>query len=293
MNIKQWDEVHAVKARNGKLNNNIAQVITGKPTVFLTGTPIMSKPEDIFGILQIADPTYFGDWKKFSKKFIQFDHGGRYGTRVVGGRNLDELRGLVQDIIIRRTEYEVSIQLPKTVMNTIECDMDSTQEKILSLITETQDMITSEMDMLKVNGVIPDFNQAKADRLDGQSKALIAARQAASTDPRLFNMSSSKMMREKYGSLIPASYKMSHKSESLLELLEDLTDDGDKVILFTKFRTSAVLAAQDISKVLKQNVLLYTGEENDNVRDKVIHDFKNTCTHNILIGTEAMAEGWM
>ena len=44
------DEVHEIKARTGKMNNNIASAVQGKPVIFLTGTPIMSKPEDIFGI---------------------------------------------------------------------------------------------------------------------------------------------------------------------------------------------------------------------------------------------------
>lgn len=54
------DEVHSVKARHGKLNNNIAKITMGRPTIFLTGTPIMSKPEDIFGIVQMVSPGYFG-----------------------------------------------------------------------------------------------------------------------------------------------------------------------------------------------------------------------------------------
>jgi len=60
------DEVHSVKARTGKLNNNISKITMGKPTVFLTGTPIMSKPEDIFGIVQMVAPKYFGKWTDFS-----------------------------------------------------------------------------------------------------------------------------------------------------------------------------------------------------------------------------------
>ena len=39
------------------------------------------------------------------------------------------------------------------------------------------------------------------------------------------------------------------------------------------------------------NVLLYTGAESDNIRETAIDYFKNTTTYNILIGTEAMAEG--
>ena len=285
------DEVHSVKARTGKLNNNITKVTMGKPTVFLTGTPIMSKPEDIFGIVQMVDPNYFGQWTKFKNYYLTIDLGGRYGPRVVGAKHLDELRDKVQDIVIRRTEYEVSIQLPKTIIDTVLCQMDSTQEELLKAIAEDQDSIITSMDKLKVNGKIPDYNQAKADQLEGRSKGLIAARQAASTDPRLFLRSTSKMMRDVYGKLIPSSYKMSDKTESIIDKVEDILASGDKVILFTKFRTCAQMISEDIHKQLKENVLLYTGMENDQQRDMAVDYFKNTATYNVLIGTEAMAEG--
>ena len=285
------DEVHSVKARTGKLNNNIAKITTGKPTVFLTGTPIMSRPEDIFGIVQMVDPSYFGKWATFQKEFLTMDYNGRFGVRVVGAKNLDKLRALVQDIVIRRTEYEVSIQLPKTVMIKKDCQMDATQEKILMAIAEKTEDIANQLDSIKKSNMPEDIKQDKLLQLDGQSKGLIAARQAASTDPRLFLTSTSKMMRDTFGKMIPASYKMSDKTESILDTVQDIVDNSEKVILFTKFRTCATMIANDIQNILKEPVLLYTGAEDDAAREQAVDYFKNTSTYDILIGTEAMAEG--
>ena len=285
------DEVHSVKARTGKLNNNIAKITTGKPTVFLTGTPIMSRPEDIFGIVQMVDPSYFGTWTAFQKEFLTIDYNGRFGVRAVGAKNLDKLRALVQDIVIRRTEYEVSIQLPKTVMIKKDCQMDATQEKILMAIAEKTEDIANQLDSIKKSNMPEDIKQDKLLQLDGQSKGLIAARQAASTDPRLFLTSTSKMMRDTFGKMIPNSYKISDKTESILDTVQDIIDSNEKVILFTKFRTCATMIANDIQNILKESVLLYTGAEDDAAREQAVDYFKNTSTYNILIGTEAMAEG--
>lgn len=286
------DEVHSVKARTGKLNNNISKITYGKPTVFLTGTPIMSKPEDIFGIVQMVAPEYFGRWIGFCKEFIVKDINGRFGERIVGAKNLDKLRNMVQDIVIRRTEYEVSIQLPKTIMTKVDCTMDITQEKLLLEIQKMQDSISLQVDVIKTDKALDQHEKDnKIAELEAKSKGLIAARQAASTDPRLFHRSNSKMMRDNFGKLVPASYKMSSKTEAILDLVEDIIDGSDKVILFTKFRTCAEMIASDIQNVLKQNVLLYTGAESDEQRNNAIDYFKNTGTYNILIGTEAMAEG--
>ena len=283
------DEAHSVKARTGKLNNNIASVVRGKPIIFLTGTPVMSKPEDIFGIIQIADPDYFGPWKEFSKEYLVYAM-TNFGYNAIGAKNLDKLREKVQNILIRRTEYEVSVQLPEVNIIKKMCSMDYVQEKLLSDITLKQQEILDNMNKCKdKNGKV--FNPKLFNALDAQSKALIAARQAASTDPRTFLLSPSKMFKEGFGAVIPKSYKGSDKSESIVDLVEDIVDSGNKVILFSKFRTTVVLLANDIQNKLKQNVLLYTGSEDGEIRDNNIDLFNNSSDYNILLGTDALAEG--
>ena len=273
------------------LGDIVGKITKGKPTIFLTGTPIMSRPEDIFGIIQMVDTNYFGQWTKFKNHYLTVDFNGRFGPRVVGAKHLDELRDKVQDIVIRRTEYEVSIQLPKTIMINKDCQMDSTQEKILMNIAEKTEDIANQIETIKNSNIPEDVKQQKLLQLDGQSKGLIAARQAASTDPRLFLTSTSKMMRETFGKIVPSSYKMSDKTESILDIVQDIIDNGEKVILFTKFRTCATMIANDIQNKLKECVLLYTGAEDDTARDQAVDYFKNTSTYNILIGTEAMNAG--
>lgn len=283
------DEVHSVKARTGKLNNNIADVVAGKPTVLLTGTPIMSRPEDIFGVIQIVKPGYFGAWTKFSQEFLVHDFGGRFGVQVVGAKNLDKLRSLVQDILIRRTEYEVQLSLPKTCITRISCDMDNVQEKIILEINKQSDIIEQEMEKLKQSKAT-DVHE-RIEMLDGKLKGFIAAKQAAASDPRLFLTSRSKMMQTMFAPMVPSSYKMSSKVNAILEQTEDIIDNDDKVIMFTKFRTCAQLVADDISKNLKTPVLLYTGAENESQREDALDKFWNDPDHHILIGTEALAEG--
>lgn len=283
------DEVHSVKARTGKLNNNIGSAVQGKPVIFLTGTPVMSKPEDIFGIVQISDPGYFGAWREFSKEHLVYAM-TPFGNKLIGARNLDVLRDKVQDILIRRTKYEVSIDLPETNIVKKSCDMDTVQEKILKMISEETLELNDQMNRLKKpDGKI--INQKLYDILEGKSKGLIAARQAASTDPRMFWYSNSQAMREKYGTEVPKSYKMSDKTESIIDLVEDIIQSGNKVIMFSKFVTSAKLIGQDICDKLKVPVLMYTGLENQNTRDNNVDLFRESVDHNILIGTDAMAEG--
>jgi superfamily II DNA/RNA helicase len=168
--------------------------------------------------------------------------------------------------------------------------MDAIQEKLLKMISEETLEINDQMNKLKdANGKIK--NQNLYDMLEGRSKGLIAARQAASTDPRMFLYSNSKMLRDKYGAEVPKSYKTSDKTVSTVDLVEDIEQSGNKVIIFSKFVTSAKLLASDINSKLKIPVLMYTGMEDQNTRDNNINLFKNSNDHNILIGSDAMAEG--
>ena len=284
------DEAHSIKARNGVLNNNISEAVVGKPVVFLTGTPVMSKPEDIFGIIKIANPNYFGKWTPFAKEYLVYAN-TNFGVQMVGAKNLDKLREKVQNVLIRRTEYDISIQLPKTNLVKKECTMDNTQVKLLQLVHDTQVDIMNKMNSLRDNKTGAIKNKQAYDALDAQSKALIAARQAASTDPRMFLMSPSKLMKEHFGQIIPKSYKGSDKTESIIDIVEDIVEEGNKVILFSKFRTSVLLMAQEIANKLKINTLLYTGSESGEVRDQNLELFNTSVFHNVLLGTDALAEG--
>jgi superfamily II DNA/RNA helicase len=84
---------------------------------------------------------------------------------------------------------------------------------------------------------------------------------------------------------------MSNKTESIIELVDTILQSDNKVILFSKFKTSALLIAEDIQKQLKVKTLLYTGNESDVERDNAIDLFKNSDEYNVLIGTEAMSTG--
>ena len=289
------DEVHEVKTRTGKMNNNIMKVCSGKPTVFLTGTPIMSRPEDIFGVVQIADRKYFGEWSKFSKTFLVYAD-TNYGYMSIGAKNLDVLRDMVQDIIIRRTEYEVSLSLPEVVTSKIVCPMDNTQKELIKEMQVQQKDIDDKMAKIQAkintgrkNGSDVSTLEQQYVKLEASGKAYIAGKQAAATDPRMFSMSTSRIFNSIGASIVPKTYKMSSKTEAILDTIEDILSNQEKVIVFSKFKTSAKLMAEDIKKKFKCKVLMYTGDESEKVRDENKRLFWEDDTCNIIIGTEAMS----
>lgn len=285
------DEAHCVSGLT-KTNSAIKYVIHDKPCLFLTGTPVMSKPEQVYGIISIANPNYFGSWKDFKKEFIVEQFQGNY-TATVGAKNLPKLRKMIQDVIIRRTEYEVSVSLPKTVEIQVDCPVDGTQETLIFEINKKREELMKEFEALMVQ-YNKNPNQVLYERLqqtDAQIKGLIAATQATADDPKMFYMSTSQYLKKNFLQFVPNNYKQSSKMEKLVDIVDNIVNSGHKVIIFTKFRTSALLIQEQLQKDLKVNAVLYTGQENDNIRQQNLKLFKYDDDYPVLVATEAGAEG--
>lgn len=291
------DEAHCVKAHNGKKNNNIGKVIRGIPTVFLTGTPVMSRPEDIYGIIQMSNPDYFGSWDKFQEKYLVLEENYGY-IYVAGAKNLHKLRKLVQNIVIRRTEYEISIDMPEIIEKNIKLNPDTTQKKIISAIASDESKYQLDYDMCKDTlarqSKLTDTQiKLYEERMESDSvalKAFIAMKQVAANDPSIFFTVDSKKA-ESYASFIPKSYKMSPKTMTILNEIQEILDNEEKVILFSKFVTTGVYMKNIIERELKTNVLMYTGHENSKIRTQNIKLFRESDEYCVLIGSDAMAEG--
>lgn len=290
------DEAHCVKTRQGIKNNNIGHVIHGCPTVFLTGTPIMSRPEDLYGIVQMANPDYFGNWDEFQEKYLVVEDRGYY-TSVVGAKHLDVLRDLTQDIVIRRTEHEIAVNLPSVITKNISVDADKIQRNIISAIDQEcssyQWELNELLQQIKSSQVDSSTKKGLRERvtfLSSVLKGYIACRQFTATDPGAFSFSKARMLNP-YRKMIPANYKMSPKTEAVLNEIREILDNEEKVILFSKFVTIGLYLKTVVEKELKVNVLMYTGKENTEQRAENIKLFRFSDQYNILIGSDAMAEG--
>jgi SNF2 family DNA or RNA helicase len=279
------DESHKIATRKGKMNAAITSVCQSSkcPILFLTGTPIMSTPEDLYGIVQIANKRFFPGWDIFRGEHILMDTSSKYYDKIAGYKNLDKLREKVQDIIIRRTEYEVDTQLPEQILERVDIDMDSTQIKLAELLSEDIAGLKVQIDMEKDVG--------KKATLVERFKMLGICRQAVANDPRLFLLSNSKYVVETYGKEVSKTYKMSSKTEALLDIIQTVVDSGNKIIIFTRFERAVRMLAEDIKKELNLEVVTYTGKIDDANRDINVTKFWNDPDCNVFVSSTAGEEG--
>ena len=89
--------------------------------VFLTGTPVMSRPIEAFTLLHILDKNRFSNFYHFTQRY-----GGWKGVPV---RNLKELHERTKDLTIRRKKSDVLQELPDKQRNDLYIEMTTEERK--------------------------------------------------------------------------------------------------------------------------------------------------------------------
>lgn len=279
------DEAHNVKARDGKINNNIASVTQGRKTILMTGTPIMSKPDDIYGIVKLASGKYFGDYEDFEDNYLVIEH-GIFGRQIIGAKNLDVLHKIVGNILIRRTTDDIREDLPK-VMKPVKilAQMDNTQKKLAEYIESKKHLLDKEKEKylgdVEARGIIEEINE--------MSKMYIAASQFIADDPAALRCGPKSRLKSTLAAMVPANYKMSNKTEATLDLVKSMLDAEEKVIIFCQYATTAFMLKDAIEKYLKVKVATYTGRENTQQRKESKDSFFGDT--DVLIATSAAEAG--
>lgn len=293
-----YDECHVSKKYNGEINKACrALTKKAKYCLFMTGTPIMSNPEDMYGIISIKDQKYFGKLKEFKDRYFTMYYNGKYAT-LVGFKNLNELRDKMQNLILRRTANEVAIDLPDIVPIKKECSIDATQTGCLDVAQAQTKLVEDKMEAIKNKlKSNPAMEQEDKNRLfgeyknlEGRLKGFIAIEQAIANTPVMFHYSKSKGIQQVYKDLTPSPSYLSDKMVQFIDIIETIKDGGGKVVCFTKYETVAKYCIDLLSKN-KINAVMYSGGMTGNERDKAIDDFKNEDDITAIIGTDALAEG--
>lgn len=107
------DEAHAIKSYKSQ-RHRVAKALIRRSSkiLFLSGTPFLNHPQEIFPLLNIADPTGYANFFTFAKRYLgaQYINGAWYFPNVVTNR--EELAERISGIMIRRILSDVDMELP-------------------------------------------------------------------------------------------------------------------------------------------------------------------------------------
>jgi SNF2 family DNA or RNA helicase len=123
------DEAHRVKHYKTSRSKKVTQLSKiCKRVWFLTGTPLMNRPQDLYGVLQAGNMNVFGSWNKFVELFNGYPNGfGGYEFGIPS----PEVPERMKRVMLRRLKIEVLKDLPSKTYQKVEVSLD--KETIKSL----------------------------------------------------------------------------------------------------------------------------------------------------------------
>lgn len=247
-----FDECHKCKNPTTKQGKGILQ-LQAETMIAMTGTPLMNQPMDLYIILKWLGYERHGFYS-FKKHYCVY--GGFGGYEVVGYKNLEELQERLNEIMLRRRKEEV-LDLPeKTYINEY-VDMTKEQKKIYDEVTAA---IKENIDQIEM------ANNPLAE--------LIRMRQATG-----------------FTGILSSTVAESAKMDRMMELVEEATSTGKKVIVFSNW-TQMTDAIYDKLEEAGYKVAQITGKTPDNIRQHLVDTFQNTNDIQIMLGTSgAMGTG--
>ncbi|MBN1672532.1 MAG: DEAD/DEAH box helicase [Kiritimatiellae bacterium] len=239
-----------------------ARVIKGLRSPFalvLSGTPLENRLDDLFSVVEFIDEHRLGPAFHFFHRHREVDERGK----VLGYKNLSDLRRRLEPMMLRRTRASVLQQLPPRMTEIVrieptaeQADLHVEHMRVVSSIVGKRHL--TEMDMLRLQ------------------KALLMCRMCAN--------STFLVTKE------PPGY--SSKLEKLREMLRSFSDeDGRKVVLFSEWTTMLDLVEPHLENGGKKKYVRLDGTVPQKKRQMLVNEFRKNPDCAFFLTTNAGATG--
>ncbi|MFA5238223.1 MAG: DEAD/DEAH box helicase, partial [Phycisphaerae bacterium] len=253
----------------GKWDKNPEKVIKGiaaKRRIFLTGTPIVNRPIELWPILHAALPDSIGkSWTGYATRYCDGYHDG-YGWNVSGASNLNELQeNLRMHLMIRRLKQDVLTELPAKRRQVIELPSNGLSG-VIQAEKSAWDKLEGRLDQLRANVELTKASDNPAD-YENAVRELREGAKAAFTEI-------SKLRHET--ALAKTPLVIAHIIDSL--------ESEDKIIVFAHHHDiiNAIAAALDSEGIGYET---FTGETPQNDRQCAVDRFQTDSTVKVFIGS--------
>ncbi|MBA4146606.1 MAG: DEAD/DEAH box helicase [Verrucomicrobia bacterium] len=235
------DEAQFIKNPAAQVTQSVKQ-LKADQKLALTGTPLENRLLDLWSIVDFVQPGYLGTQDKFSETYEPKDDGENTGDiqRIARRRLSAKLRPLM----LRRLKRQVAKDLPDRIEQRRDCDLGEAQRKLyLAELRRSREQVAQ---IVAEKGV----NKSKIQVL----AALTRLRQIC-CHPKLVGNDAA-----------------SGKTETLMELLEPLLADNQKVLVFSQFVQMLKLLEKEChQRDIGTHIL--TGETKD--RQEVVNAFQD------------------
>jgi SNF2 family DNA or RNA helicase len=211
----------------------------------LTGTPVENRLLDLWSIFNFLNPGYLGKEAQFRKSFelpIQKEHS------VVQS---ETLKKLVQPFILRRVKTDKTIikDLPDKVEQKQYCNLTKEQASLYEAI---------------VKDVVKQLEEVEGIQRKGLMLSTMMKLKQICNHPRQFLQDNSEFTAAR-----------SHKLQRLDEMVEEITAEGQSLLIFTQFTEIGEALQQYLKQVLGYQTYYLHGGTSRNKREKMIAEFQD------------------
>ncbi|MBL7064622.1 MAG: DEAD/DEAH box helicase [Anaerolineae bacterium] len=120
------DEAQRIKNWRTKTADKVKRLRS--PYAFvLTGTPLENRLDELYSVLQFIDPTILGPLWRFNQRYYETERRPSGSYKVLGYKNLDELRHRIAPYVLRRVREEVLLDLPERIDSNFFVEMTDPQ----------------------------------------------------------------------------------------------------------------------------------------------------------------------
>lgn len=263
-NVVVFDEADVLRKKSNKAYKAMKKLCAkAERVVLMTATPINNKLADLHSLLCLIGIDHLvGDSKEFQRRYIDvtFDQIG-YGTkkkfipRVVGHKNLDELKQIIGPYYMRRTKADIpDADIPDL----------SAQDKWFELNSRQADLYR------RIQNAVTDHDLR--DRIS--MEAIFLRLRQCCTSTALID---------------PALGDHSAKMDWLVnQLVGDW--QGEKVVVFSTWKESLALLAKRLDAVGVGHVTMMSGIKHE-TREENRQKFINDPDCRVVLGTSAIEKG--
>lgn len=210
------DEAHYVKNMK-TLSAKAVRLVDSLRIIMLTGTPLENNLDELYGTFDLIMPEYLGAKTDFSREFVSKIE--RNNTIA-----LELLQSKIRPFILRRTKKEVLKELPDKQEQVVFNEMTNKQKAVYNeLLRRVKDDVN---ELIEKQG----FDKSRIQVLS----ALLKLRQICN-HPVLLDDS------------FDGENDISGKYNQFLELLEEVTDSGEKVLVFSQFTSMLDIFEKDLT----------------------------------------------
>jgi SNF2 family DNA or RNA helicase len=235
----------AQKIKNPSANQTVAlRQLTGARRIALTGTPVENHLSELWSIMEMLNPGLLGSAAAFRARFaVPIEKMGDQ-------QRVDQLRRLIHPFILRRLKSDPNVlrDLPEKMEMRVFCNLTPEQAKLY------EQTVAKLMDQVDV---------ATGIRRRGLILATLTHLKQICNHPAHFQGDGSSLEGR------------SGKCERLVEMLEEVLEEGDAALIFTQYREMGDLLHKMLTQRLRIEFPFLHGGTSMKKRNEMIDKFQD------------------